>query len=137
MLSPTSAAYMSDYYDRQGRSLDPDRWANLFSDRDYQSLIKTLTSSGMVSTVWLGLDHSFGTPDEKKSGVRPPLIFETLVYKGEEEIMYRYSTEEEAIQGHWRVVQEVGGDGLSCGGCASPTRFNEQDYLCEKCRKGA
>ena len=51
---------------------------------------------GMVSTVYLGIDHSFGGG--------PPMIFETMVSPGKnggcELEMCRYSTEEEAWAGH-------------------------------------
>lgn len=46
-----------------------------------------------VSTVFLGLDHSFGQG--------PPLLFETMVFGGEHDgDMDRYSTWKEAEQGH-------------------------------------
>jgi len=50
-----------------------------------------------VSTVWLGLDHSFG-------GDGPPLIFETMIFdrRGESISCDRYATEVEALAGHRR-----------------------------------
>jgi len=59
----------------------------------------TLPNGRWVSTVWLGLDHSFG------SG--PPLIFETMVFQNRSDMgdldCERYSTEAEAIAGHERM----------------------------------
>jgi len=55
-----------------------------------------------VSTVWLGLNHRF---DEGK-----PLIFETMVFKdksGAEIYCERYSTWEEAEEGHQKAIQWV------------------------------
>jgi hypothetical protein len=53
-----------------------------------------------VSTVFLGLDHSFGEG--------PPLLFETLVSGGAlAGKMDRYTTWEEAEQGHARMVERV------------------------------
>jgi hypothetical protein len=49
-----------------------------------------------VSTVWLGLDHSFG-----RGG--PPTIFETMVQRqddGEWVMQRRYETEKQALVGH-------------------------------------
>ena len=53
-----------------------------------------------VSTVFLGLDHSFG------SG--PPLLFETMAFMGEHGFEQdRYSTWEEAEQGHKNMVAKI------------------------------
>lgn len=56
---------------------------------------------GRVSTVWLGLDHSFTGS--------PPLIFETMVFPANsyrDLDCKRYSTEKLAIEGHWKIVRE-------------------------------
>jgi hypothetical protein len=61
---------------------------------------ETLPNGYWVSTVWLGLDHQFGDG--------PPLIFETMVTNpaGEwEDFQERYSTEEEALEGHKEAVR--------------------------------
>lgn len=61
---------------------------------------KKLWWGGRVSTVWLGIDHSF-LPSSK------PLVFETMVFPPfsyRELDIERYSTEEEAIEGHKRMV---------------------------------
>lgn len=53
-----------------------------------------------ISTVFLGLDHSFG------SG--PPLLFETMVFGGPlDQEMDRYTTWEEAEIGHKVMVEGV------------------------------
>ena len=55
-----------------------------------------------VSTVFLGLDHSFGGG--------PPMIFETLIFGGERDgEMWRYSTMKQAKEGHAEVVASLGG----------------------------
>lgn len=54
-----------------------------------------------VSTVFLGLDHGYSEDG-------PPVLFETLVWKADgSEDMYRYSTYDEAIEGHRRVCREL------------------------------
>jgi len=58
-----------------------------------------------VSTVFLGLDHRWG--DEG-----PPILFETMVFSGEgfdEQDMDRYCTYQEAVDGHWAMVEKHGG----------------------------
>ena len=54
-----------------------------------------------VSTVFLGIDHSF-----EQNG--PPILFETMVFGGElNEEQDRYSTREEAIAGHAAMIERV------------------------------
>lgn len=54
-----------------------------------------------VSTVFLGIDHSYGCGDE------PPVLFETMVFGGPwHEEMERYCTWEEAAAGHARWVEK-------------------------------
>lgn len=52
-----------------------------------------------VSTVFLGLDHSYGKG--------PPILWETMVFGGSmrDEYMERYTSEQEALEGHERAKQ--------------------------------
>jgi hypothetical protein len=54
-----------------------------------------------VSTVFLGIDHQYGGG--------PPLLFETMAFglPDDDEICERYSTEQQAREGHTAVVVEV------------------------------
>lgn len=88
------------YYDRGGRPISLQRWCDLSEDLEYKTVKQDKNLGKMVSTIWLGLDHSFGGP---------PLIFETKVFAtnqhGEVEnwselAANRYSTEEQALKGH-------------------------------------
>lgn len=59
-----------------------------------------LGALGRVSTVFLGLNHSYDDG--------PPTIFETLVFDGPmADFMDRYSTEAQAIAGHEFTVQAL------------------------------
>ena len=62
---------------------------------------KTEVGDTKISTVFLGLDHSF-------SGDGPPILFETMVFgvplDGE---MNRYATWDEAEKGHAVMVERV------------------------------
>ena len=97
---------MSDHYDRNGKPMDLMTWAREFQKGNRHIgltiiMNRTLEPEGVrVSTVWLGLDHSFGEG--------PPLIFETMVFGGEhDQYTERYSTEAQARQGHKRIVAAV------------------------------
>ena len=53
-----------------------------------------------VSTVFLGIDHSWGDGD--------PILFETMIFGGKhDQYQVRYSTRIEAIHGHADAVQMV------------------------------
>lgn len=105
---------MSDYYSRNGEPMSMQEWAKELEAPDAKRVASTTLPNGYwVSTVWLGIDHSFG-------GVRP-IIFETMVFKHDktadggagvtewgEVDSDRYSTEAEALEGHARLVNEWG-----------------------------
>lgn len=75
-------------------------WANRF-EKDNRHVGDDTAGGVRVSTVFLGIDHSFGS-----SG--PPLLFETMVFGGEHDgKQERYSTWEEAEEGHARFLQMV------------------------------
>ena len=105
---------MSNYYDLEGKSITAEEWTELYSARgrtgdgysspaqDFSRIALTQKDGVTVSTVWLGIDHSFGT------GV--PLIFETMVFGGEfDQDMDRYATKEEALAGHEAMCQKIWG----------------------------
>lgn len=86
-------------YGRDGSPLPLSEWGRLFEE--HRPVAEETVGRYRVSTVWLGIDHSFG------SG--PPLIFETMVFRNTYNDVYcnRYSTEQEAIEGHAHVVAHL------------------------------
>lgn len=88
------------YFDRQGQPISEDEWLRRLGSPGVK-VEHTMVREARISTVWLGLDHSHG------DGL--PLIFETMVFglEGEGAPRWRYSTEVEAIDGHWSAVQWV------------------------------
>jgi hypothetical protein len=101
---------MSLYYDRKGKAIGSAiEWALLHDEFDYTVVRQTHTANGyLVSTVWLGLDHSFRDDS-------PPIIFETMVFKDldnahhgrEHGDMARYATEQAARIGHERILHRA------------------------------
>ena len=79
-------------------------WAMwLEADADFTQRRVDVTQVGEVeiSTVFLGADHNFSLQGE-------PLLFETLVFRGKlDGEMERYSTVEEARDGHKQMVERV------------------------------
>jgi len=99
-----------EIYDKDGNQITIPEWNKLHSDMDYRVVgrhrlgrKKNGKSRRLVSTVWLGRDHSFDDEDIA--------IFETVIFwepKGKkifDEIYCRgYSTLQEAEQGHKNAV---------------------------------
>lgn len=91
------------YYDRAGEPITLQRWAELRqSDPAYCVVAQTAVAEGVrVSTIWLGIDHSFGLGE----GL---LIFETMVFGGPlDHEQWRYATEAQAWEGHAVMVGRV------------------------------
>lgn len=92
------------YYDKRGNPLTFREYASLKHGlgAKYAVLCQEDVGKYWVSTVWLGMDHGFGTR---------LLIFETMVFNNETDesdlACERYTTEEEALAGHERMVEEV------------------------------
>jgi hypothetical protein len=103
---------VSMFYDRQGRPIETAEWSRKFEDPDYKMVAQHWVRGWMVSTVWLGIDHSFGMS-------RAPLIFETMIFPpGDEagggsvwadEYCDRYPTEAAAHAGHDQALSWVRG----------------------------
>lgn len=87
------------YYDRRGNAL-PNINAVDWSDDARRVAFTTLPGGVEVSTVHLGIDHSFGHG--------PPLIFETMIFGGTlDQDTQRYPTEAEAKAGHAEMVERA------------------------------
>ena len=91
---------MLEVYDRQGCSVSSEEYLRLRTDPDYWKVAQTRVRGWLISTVWLGMNHSW-TPGAM------PLIFETMVFPPEssyEEYCVRYATEEAALAGHQEAL---------------------------------
>jgi len=74
-------------------------WARWFEDGDARRVALDTIGEARVSTVFLGIDHSFGGP---------PLWFETMVFGGpHDQATFRYATWAEAEAGHAQVVEAI------------------------------
>src|SRR5262245_32019844 len=77
-------------------------WAHWFEELSNRIVDYTqITSQIEVSTVFLGLDHRF-------HGKGPPILFETMIFGGPEEIdqyQRRYSSWDDAQAGHAAAVR--------------------------------
>ena len=103
------------YYDMDGKEISMSDWSLYLSDVTLNRHIGDDRIDGFrISTVWLGLDHRFRCVPNNDL---PPLIFETMIFldhekeseKGDQFSYYmeRYSTKEEALEGHKIACQLV------------------------------
>ena len=94
---------MSDKYILKGHEVVPVEdvleWGEWFETAN-RVVAKDEINGARVSTVFLGLDHSFGG--------NKPLLFETMIFGGEhDDYQERYTTWEEAEAGHKKAVEMI------------------------------
>lgn len=86
--------------DRTPVAVDAKTWANFFESIENRRVAEDQIGNARVSTVFLGLDHNFGSGD--------PLLFESMVFGGPlDKEMWRYHTYAEAERGHAEAVTAV------------------------------
>lgn len=94
---------MSGYYVLEGRETREVssllEWAKQFEDSK-RHVANDLVGDVRVSTVFLGLDHGFGS--------EVPILFETMVFGGKlDQEQVRYATYDEAEKGHAAMIERV------------------------------
>lgn len=79
------------------QSCDLLTWARWFGDGKARKVVVDERDDVRISTVFLGLDHSFG------GGV--PILWETMIFGGaHDEYQERYTSCADALAGHARAV---------------------------------
>lgn len=84
------------------KEVDLMTWAEWFEQPDSRRVALTEEDGWSVSTVFLGIDHSFSEG--------PELLFETMVFGSETELdgePFRYANHKEAEIGHQEIVEKV------------------------------
>lgn len=96
---------MGDYYILDGKTpvkCGLMEWAKWFGNND-RKVNHTVIGKITISTVFLGIDHSFGFEGEWL-----PILFQTMVFEGKMDgAIARYSSWEQAEEGHDRMVERV------------------------------
>ena len=78
-------------------------WGLRFSDVMYKCVAKSCCDDGSwVSTVFLGMDHGFTETGK-------PVLWETMIFRQGfvEDFCQRYTSHEEAMDGHRRAVAQA------------------------------
>jgi len=86
---------------------DTKEWVRFMENLENKVVRKTTIENEIenieVSTVFLGIDHSFSSDG-------PPILFETMIFGGPtDQEQWRYVTWEDAITDHSRVLEELQG----------------------------
>jgi len=104
---------MPDKYILDGKTpvlcSDVRAFSDWFEKADRTVALDVINGSFRVSTVFLGVDHNF-------SGGGRPILFETMIFKGEswdELYMRRCSTWEEAEAQHQEAIRWLREEGLA------------------------
>jgi hypothetical protein len=83
-----------------GSLIEWGRWMERDGNDDLRRVALDEVGAVKVSTVFLGLDHSFGGA--------VPVLFETIVFGGEHDgYQDRYTTRDEALTGHAKAMAMV------------------------------
>ena len=86
------------YYILKGRAVVPatrEEWSDFYPGPE-RIVAQTMIGTVRVSTVFLGIDHSFTLEG-------PPIVFETMIFADDDWAgidQWRYATYDEAEQGH-------------------------------------
>lgn len=93
------------YFNHHGNEITLQQWV---IERKNPWSIQHTINGHFVSTVYLGLDHSFDNSKE---------IYETMVFwcHGDEST-YRYQTQEEALEHHLEIVHTIRPEHVLAGG---------------------
>lgn len=105
--------YVLDASGQPQRVDDLMEWARWFEEIGEGRVVARteLPDEVIVSTVFLGMDHQWGGG--------PPLLFETMVFKGRwDESQWRWPTREAALAGHDRIAAAIR-NGDAPDGCDS------------------
>ncbi len=92
------------YYDRDGTPIDFAKWVWMREAHPGYKIIRhTHGKDSLISTVHLGMNHNY-------DDLGPPIIFETMVFgiDGWEDYQERYAREADAVEGHHRILAEIG-----------------------------
>lgn len=100
---------MSDHYILDGHKavpVDLITWAKWFEATKNRHVARETIGDADISTVFLGLDHSFGDG--------PPLLFETMVFGGSlDQEQDRCTTWEQAAAMHAAMCERVRNEGAN------------------------
>jgi len=104
-------------------------WSVWFEDVENRRIEYTNEEDFCVSTVFLGIDHSYGCGDQM-------LLYESCILEGPPEIQgncYRYATMAEAKSGHYAILSILRGESIEdIDSVGEPSIMNMIEHILEK-----
>lgn len=91
---------------------EPDllKWGKWLETGNRRVKQDTLPNGVKVSTVFLGLDHSFRFGDDRFTDL-PPVLWETMIFGGpHDQYQDRYTSKEAALEGHEYALKLAKGE---------------------------
>lgn len=79
-------------------------WARWFENPNNRIVKQTTIKKSKISTVFLGLDHSFSNKGK-------PILWETMIFGGKDDgYQERYTSEKDALKGHQKAINIIKGE---------------------------
>jgi hypothetical protein len=92
--------YVLDKDGQPVECFDTVTWGMWMQQANEERMVARDEANGIeVSTVFLGLDHRYTMSGD-------PVLWETMVFGLEDEIQMRYTSREDALEGHARMVAQ-------------------------------
>jgi hypothetical protein len=93
------------YFDRAGNELNIKEWVAATASPE-ATVAKTDIAPGLrLHTMWFGTD--WGSPENPRPSLHESLLFDESEDAGDAETVGEWATEEEALAGHNRLVEEL------------------------------
>jgi hypothetical protein len=97
------AYYILDEYNNPIKSTGTDVGKWLENNPEKKGVKQEHIDNIFISTVFLGLDHSFPWNEDKR-----PVLWETMIFGGEhDQYQERYSSYEDALKGHQTAIDLI------------------------------
>lgn len=88
--------------------VESDEWARWFDKNKERIVAQEKIGAAFISTVFLGLDHSYSLKGLRGDPGHVPELFESMIFGGKlDELCWRYRSYIEAERGHKKLVRAV------------------------------
>ena len=97
------------YRDKAGNKIDAEKLEALLRDNDYRVVLQEKVGPYFISTIWMGVPHGCAAPYDYFETIiflTPPNVKDPRLFLGKQMDCYRYHRMEEAVMGHYDVINE-------------------------------
>ncbi len=99
--NPYPSVLNSSFYDKNGNEITIKDWSTYIEDKNYRTVASDEMECHLISTIWDGINRDELNKEKK-------MIFETMILDKNNLTtkIYRYSTYNEALEGHKKQVEQ-------------------------------